>query len=45
VLNGKAKTITGLAYIGSHDATIALKPGRWFYFTPAGRRTTFFVTS
>ena len=45
VLNGKAKTITGLAYVGSHDATIALKPGRWFYFTPAGKRTTFFVTS
>jgi hypothetical protein len=45
VLKGKAQTITGVAYVGSHDVTIALKPGRWFYFTPAGKRTTFFVTS
>jgi hypothetical protein len=31
--------------VGSHDATLALKPGRWFYFTPIGKQTTFFVTS
>jgi len=45
ILKGKEKTITGAAYVGSHDVTIALKPGRWVYFTPAGKRTTFFVTS
>jgi hypothetical protein len=45
VLKGKPKTITGVAYVGSHNVTVALKPGRWFYFTPAGKRTTFFVTS
>lgn len=45
VLKGKAKTITGLAYVGSYNVTVALKPGRWFFFTPAGKRTTFFVTS
>jgi len=45
VLRGKARTITGVAYVGSHDVTIALKPGRWFFFTPPRARTTFFVTS
>ena len=45
VLKGKPQTITGKAYVGSHDVTVALKPGRWFFFTPAGRQTTFFVTS
>lgn len=44
-LKGKPVTITGKAYVGSHDVTIALKPGRWSYFTPAGKQTTFFVTS
>jgi hypothetical protein len=45
VLKGKPQMITSKAYVGSHDVTVALKPGRWFYFTPAGRQTTFFVTS
>ena len=45
VLKGKPQTITSKTYVGSHDATLALKPGRWFYFTPSGRQTTFFVTS
>jgi hypothetical protein len=45
VLKGKPQTITSKTYVGSHDATLALKPGRWFYFTPTGKQTTFFVTS
>jgi hypothetical protein len=45
VLKGKPKTITSKVYVGTHDVTIALKVGRWFYFTPAGKQTTFFVTS
>jgi hypothetical protein len=45
VLKGKPQTVTTKAYVGSHDVTLALKPGRWFYFTPAGKQTTFFVTS
>jgi hypothetical protein len=45
VLKGKPQTITSKPYVGSHDVTIALKPGRWFFFTPAGSKTTFFVTS
>jgi hypothetical protein len=45
VLKGKPQTITSKAFVGSQDVTIALKPGRWAYFSPAGRQTTFFVTT
>jgi hypothetical protein len=45
VLKGKPQSITSKAYVGSHDVTLALKPGRWFYFTPSGKQMTFFVTS
>ena len=44
-LTGKAQTITSNAYVGSHDVTVNLKPGRWFFFTPSGKKTTFFVVS
>lgn len=45
VLKGKAKTITGKSYVGNHNVTMTLKPGRWSFFTPGGKQTTFFVTS
>jgi hypothetical protein len=45
VLKGKVVTVTSKTYVGSHDVTLALKPGRWSYFTPAGKQTSFFVTS
>jgi hypothetical protein len=45
VLHGKATTITSAGYTGSHDATVELKPGRWDFFTPGGKRTPFFVSS
>jgi hypothetical protein len=45
VLHGKATKVTGAAYTGSHDVTLQLKPGRWFFFTPGGRKSVFFVTS
>jgi len=44
-LNGKPQTVTGATFVGSHNATISLKPGRWFFFTPSGVKTTFFVIS
>ena len=44
VLHGKPQVITSAAYVGSHDETIALKPGRWFFFDGA-KKTTFFVVS
>ena len=45
VLHGKTTAVTGAAYTGSHDVTLQLKPGRWFFFTPGGRKSVFFVTS
>jgi hypothetical protein len=45
VLKGRVRTVTTKAYVGNNDVTLTLKPGRWSYFTPAGKKTTFFVTS
>jgi hypothetical protein len=45
VLHGKSTAVTSAAYTGSHDVTLQLKPGRWFFFTPGGRKSVFFVTS
>ena len=45
VLHGKSTTVTSAAYTGSHDVTLQLKPGRWFFFSPGGRKSVFFVTS
>ena len=45
LLHGKTQAITGAGYTGSHDVTLTLKPGRWFFFRAGGKKTTFFVTS
>jgi hypothetical protein len=45
VLKGKTQTITTASYVGNHDVTVTLKPGRWSFFTPGGKKTTFFVVS
>jgi hypothetical protein len=45
VLHGKATTVTNAAYTGSHDVTLQLKPGRWFFFSPGGKKSVFFVTT
>jgi len=45
ILHGRAQTISSKAFVGSNAVTVTLKPGRWFYFSPGGKRTTFFVTS
>jgi hypothetical protein len=45
VLNGAPKGLTTAAYVGSKDVTVTLKPGRWSFFSPSGKKTTFFVTS
>jgi hypothetical protein len=44
-LSGTPQAVTSPAYVGSHDVTVNLKPGRWFFFTPGGKKTTFFVAS
>ncbi len=45
ILNGKTQTVSSASHVGSNDVTVTLKPGRWFYFSPGGKKTTFFVTS
>ena len=45
VLHGKPTAVTSSAYKGSHDVTLQLKPGRWFFYTPGGKKSVFFVTS
>jgi len=45
VLHGKPTAVTSTAYTGSHDVTLQLKPGRWFFYTPGGKKSVFFVTS
>lgn len=45
VLHGKSTTVTSGSYTGSHDVTLQLKPGRWFFYTPGGKKSVFFVTS
>jgi hypothetical protein len=45
VFHGSAVKITTGAFVGSHDVTLTLKPGRWFFFTPGGVKSQFFVTS
>jgi hypothetical protein len=45
VLHGKPTAVTSPAYTGSHDVTLQLRPGRWFFYTPGGKKSVFFVTS
>jgi hypothetical protein len=45
VLRGKAQTITSAPFVGNHDVTVTLKPGRWSFFTAGGKKTAFFVVS
>ena len=44
-LRGKAVGVTSAAFVGSHDVTLTLTQGRWFFYWGAGKKTTFFVAS
>jgi hypothetical protein len=44
-LHRKAVTVTSGTFKGNHDVTLTLKPGRWFYFSSAKRKSQFFVIS
>jgi hypothetical protein len=44
-LRGKPVAVTTLPFVGSHDATLTLKQGRWFFYSGAGKKTTFIVVS
>jgi len=44
-LHGKPVTVTSGGYVGSHDVTLTLKPGRWFFYTTGGKQSVFSVVS
>lgn len=44
-LHKQAVTITTATFKGTHDVTIALKPGRWFFFSPGAKKKPFVVVS
>jgi hypothetical protein len=43
-LKSGALTLTGVAYKGTHVATIDLKAGQWTFFSPGGTKNYFIVT-
>ncbi|HZQ63598.1 MAG TPA: hypothetical protein VFA66_00020 [Gaiellaceae bacterium] len=44
-LRRKAVTVTTGRFVGSHDLTIALRPGQWWFFSPGGARHYFIVVA
>ncbi len=44
-LKGSVLTLTGVAYKGTHVATINLKAGQWTFFSPSGKKNYFIVVA
>jgi hypothetical protein len=44
-LNKQPVTITNAGFKGTHDVTIALKPGQWFFYSPGAKKKPFVVVS
>jgi len=44
-LRKQAVTITTPTFKGTHDVTISLKPGTWFFFSPGVAKKPFVVFS
>ncbi len=44
-LHKQPVTITNAAFKGTHDVTMALKPGQWFFFSPGAKKRAFVVVS
>jgi len=44
-LHKQAVTITSATFKGTHDLTLALKPGQWFFFSPGASKKPFVVVS
>ena len=42
-LHKQAVTITTATFKGTHDLTLALKPGQWFFFSPGAKKSAFLV--
>ena len=44
-LHRQAVTITTPTFKGTHDVTISLKPGQWFFYSPGAKKSPFVVIS
>lgn len=44
-LHKKPVTVTTGTFKGNQDVTLTLKPGRWFFYSKAAKKTQFFVIS
>jgi hypothetical protein len=44
-LHKQAVTITTPTFKGTHDLTISLKPGQWFFYSPGAKKSPFVVVS
>jgi hypothetical protein len=44
-LGKKAVVVTSGSFKGTHDVTIALKPGRWFFYSPGAKKSSFLVVA
>jgi hypothetical protein len=44
-LGKKATTITTKPYLGRHSVRLVLRPGRWTFFSPSGKKSSFVVTA
>jgi hypothetical protein len=42
-LRGKPVAITSNAFVGSHNVTVTLAQGRWYYYSPGGKQFQFIV--
>jgi hypothetical protein len=42
-LGNQPVTLTGLAFVGRHTATLTLKPGQWMFYSSAGKKSFFVV--
>ena len=44
-LHRQGVTITTPTFKGTHDATISLKPGQWFFYSPGVKKSSFVVVA
>jgi len=44
-VNKPAITLTGLSFVGTRTVTVLLRPGQWFFYSPAGTKSSFTVVS
>jgi hypothetical protein len=43
-LGKQAVVVTSGSFKGTYDVTIALKPGKWFFYSPGAKKSLFVVS-